>query len=473
VWGGMDLSIVGGGRPMVCLPEVKQQRMEEYVKLTHSAGLKFTYLLNGACMGNMEYNAKVHKDLLQHLGWVEDINVDEVTVTIPYLMELIKEQFPKIRVKVSTISHVNSVNRAKYYEALGADTITLDFMINRDFGLLKAIRDAVGCDLEIIVNDCCLYQCPYRYYHYNLCAHASQSISQTQGWYIDYCCLRCTVARLSSPKEIMKARWIRPEDLNHYEEIGIDFIKVDGRRFSTPWILNAVKAYASKRYDGNLLDILDGVVFGPDPNFESPQYMKYVSKADVLNEDLTMWNRLPPFKGYLNNSLLDGFLDYFKRKDCLKACAECDYCERWAKKVIAIDEESKKMYLDACNRLIGSLVTGTFIASRKVPITEPLSEKRTSITLSLSSDLRWNDNETNLLQDVIAFAPSVFRETALKAVLKAAEGSTRERKSLVVGEEDVVKAFLSVTPKAFYPEMLLQLEQQGIDMDEYKEHRLY
>lgn len=57
---------------------------------------------------------------------------------------------------------------------------------------------------------------------HKLCIHL-------KGFYLDYCLIKCTLIRFSNFKEMLKTRWIRPEDLKEYEEIGIDSFKITGR----------------------------------------------------------------------------------------------------------------------------------------------------------------------------------------------------------------------------------------------------
>lgn len=43
----------------------------------------------------------------------------------------------------------------------------------RDFEKLEAIRDATSGNLKLLVNEACLYQCPFRYAHFNFFSHAN------------------------------------------------------------------------------------------------------------------------------------------------------------------------------------------------------------------------------------------------------------------------------------------------------------
>ncbi|UCH89704.1 MAG: U32 family peptidase, partial [Thermoplasmata archaeon] len=246
LFGVMDKTPVGGGRPSLLLAKVDKDYVKEYINAVHSAGMKFNYLLNAPCMNNMEYDKATHTELIEYMDWLNKMEVDSVTVTNPYLMEIILEQFPGLGVSVSVITHVNSVHRARLFEELGVQSIALDFNINREFKLIKKIREAVKCKLTVLANDGCLYQCPFRGYHYNIIGHASQTINPLKGFYFDYCIIRCTMKRFTNPVELIRGRWIRPEDVHLYEEMGIDNLKLSGRRMSTKWLLNTAGAYSAR-----------------------------------------------------------------------------------------------------------------------------------------------------------------------------------------------------------------------------------
>jgi collagenase-like PrtC family protease len=373
--------MVGSGRPGISLPKMTSEQAEEYIGLAHSKGLKFDYLLNASCMGNMEWDEDAHKELLKHLGWISDIGVDSVTVTIPYLLELIKKQFPHLKVRVSTIAHVNSVARAKFFESMGADSITLDFNINRDFKLLEAIRSTVKCELNLLLNDACLYQCPFRYYHYNSISHATQSYNPLKGFYIEYHTLRCTIERYSDTSQFIKSRWIRPEDLHVYEEMGFDSFKISGRSMSTEWILNAAQAYSSHQYKGNLCDILQAfntstrysnllspwtqlVEIGPKLARHKNLIHATPASADLSrylklleNEGFRSFLQAQPPATYIDNQALEGFIDFFKKHDCLSGCAHCDYCQKIADRAVRIDRDEADKYISTLSRFHDELTT--------------------------------------------------------------------------------------------------------------------
>ena len=75
------------------------------------------------------------------LDWLGDIGIRHVTVSTPFLLEVIKARRPQFTVKVGIYAQVDTPRRAKFWEDLGADAINLEsFSINRDFSRLAAIR---------------------------------------------------------------------------------------------------------------------------------------------------------------------------------------------------------------------------------------------------------------------------------------------------------------------------------------------
>lgn len=344
IYGVLPTSMIGSGGRGADNVHMAENQAEEYIERAHSAGLKFDYILNAPSMFNMEWDENTHRELLEQIRWITSMGVDSVTVSIPYLIELIKRQFPQLDVRVSTIAHVSSVARAKLFESLGADSITLDINVNRDFTLLKAIRSAVNCGLTVLLNNLCLYQCPYEYYHHDTLGHASQSYNPLNGYYEDYCVLRCTLDRLWDISQAIKCRWVRPEDIHVYEEIGIDMFKTSGRSMPTERILNAATAYSSRRYQGNLYDILN--VITPKVGF---------GNSDLPGVQNNVIGSLPRL--YIDNQALEGFIDFFKKQDCLSGCSHCDYCQRIANKVIQFDREEVDEYVAMLNAYLYNLAS--------------------------------------------------------------------------------------------------------------------
>lgn len=168
IYGSFQSTVTGSGRAAPTIPKVGYEEVKDHIELSHSYGIKFNYLLNSSCMGNIEFNRKGHEEILKFVEKLINLGADTITIFNPFLIELVKTQFPDLEIEASTILNIDSVQEALFYEQLGVDRIILGEDINRDFEMLKKIRKAVNCKLEILANTRCLFQCPYRMYHFNL-----------------------------------------------------------------------------------------------------------------------------------------------------------------------------------------------------------------------------------------------------------------------------------------------------------------
>jgi len=57
--------------------------------------------------------------------------------------------------------------------------------------------------------------------------------------FVDYCALKCSYHTLNDPRLIIKSQWIRPEDVNRYEDIGYYDFKLLERNAPTDLMYNA------------------------------------------------------------------------------------------------------------------------------------------------------------------------------------------------------------------------------------------
>lgn len=380
LFGKLPFDIVGGARPGFVLPRISRDYVKRYIQACHEKGIEFSYLLNAPCLGNLQYSRKGYRQLIDLLGWIDQSGADAVTVGMPYLIDLVRKRFPRLKIKVSTTARVNTVRKALQYEAMGVEEIIIDEHINREFKALEAIRKAVNCNLELIVNNICLWQCPYNYEHVNHDGHASRIGEEEQYCYLQYPGYLCLYRKLTEPVELLKSPWIRPEDLSHYENIGYDHFKITERFKRTPFLVEHVRAYQNRRYDGNLLDFFTL----PRKGAFTPVHLEYFIKPEHVNImkvselgkvfDLEVRELI-----HLDNRKLDGFIEHFKKADCNQtSCSRCHYCEDIFKKAAAVKEEEVKKAAQRVRDFSEKLLSGEiFEAPRshfilRIPLAKPL-----------------------------------------------------------------------------------------------------
>jgi collagenase-like PrtC family protease len=93
VYGRLKEDIIGGGRPNNSLSDVSKEALEKHVKRVREAGIKFNYLLNGSCLTNKEQSEEWQKQFCQFLNYLKDIGVNALTVTNPFILQIIKKHY--------------------------------------------------------------------------------------------------------------------------------------------------------------------------------------------------------------------------------------------------------------------------------------------------------------------------------------------------------------------------------------------
>lgn len=307
-------------RPDFRLPDVSSEDIKRYVRELKELGIMFNYTMNSI----FPYGSK--KELLEHkqevinfVKWLEDIGVYRITVANPIMLEIIRnEAKSNIKIEMSTIAHVDTVTQIKYYkDKYNVDKVCGNLLKNRDFDFLRAASDYCakeGIIYEVMANEFCgvggdnyATHCIYRDSCY-IC-HASNKTLDDANSFNEYPMKLCSNSRNQSPANWLKLRWIRPEDLRFYNDIGIHHFKITGRTGSTRYIKQTIEAYMSEEFDGNLLNL-----------WKPLESIKGASEFD------TYYN--------IHNKSLDGFIKVWTSSSPKKCenevCGEtCHYCENF------------------------------------------------------------------------------------------------------------------------------------------------
>jgi collagenase-like PrtC family protease len=369
VYGKYPSDVVGGGRPSYMGTPLTEKRLGAYVSRLAEHGIAFNYLLNSACLGNREWSRSWQRNLERLLDHLLALGIRRLTISVPYLLELVKARFPQFQIKAGIFAQVDTPRRARFWESLGADAITLEsFSINRDFERLKAIRAAVNCELQLIANHPCLPNCPYQPYHQNCFAHASDG---SHRLFIDYCFLSCTERRLSDPSLLIKAGWIRPEDAGAYEALGFSTFKLLERGMPSAELLKRVQAYSDRSFEGNLAELILPYGFREPPRLKRWWGLRHFLRPWQANPfKLTELLELARLQGMLfakkdspvvidSNRLPADFLDGFAGRNCSNEdCASCGYCESIASQAVRVDPAFQQEVLSRSARLREALVGG-------------------------------------------------------------------------------------------------------------------
>lgn len=83
--------------------------------------------------------------------------------------------------------------------------------------------------------------------------------------------------------------------------------------------------------------------------------------------------------------------------------------------------------------------------------------------MSTQTQLQWNPAALKKYEEMIARIPLFHREIAKQVVDKKAAMNAQARQSSTVEEGDIVSAFFSEVPKAFYSLMVRLMDEAGFD----------
>lgn len=374
LYGKLASDIIGGGRSSYMLTPISNKKFEKHVNHVRKKGMGFNYLLNAACLDNLETTRSGQKQIRDLLKWITEIGATSCTVSNPLLLRMIKQDFPQLRVRVSVFAGVDHLQKAKYWEDIGADVICLDSLtVNREFRTLKTLRRHLKCELELLVNNNCLQSCSLSPAHMNLLAHSSQSKHQNGGFVIDHCILECSKMKMQNPVNYIRSDWIRPEDLHYYEEIGYKRFKIVERNLPTEIMLKRVRAYSERSYEGNLIDLIQPYGHTEEKNKHKKMYrtLSFLLRPFKVNPfKLLPIKELSERKGMLgnlqglppvviDNRKLDGFLERFTKFSCRDvSCEECRYCHKIAEQAVVIDENYKQDCLGLHKKIDDNIVSG-------------------------------------------------------------------------------------------------------------------
>ena len=311
VYGSFPQDIIGNLRPPFAVLDVDRKKMKEYILFLHEHQIHFNYVLNSTITTGLEYSEAGKKKILSFIGNLLEMGVDSFTISSPYLVSTIHSEFSDVKLTASICCKIMSPRKAVEFEDIGVDEIVLDRDINRRFDIIKSIRNAVKTKIKLLCNTPCLLQCINQTYHDNLSSLLTNSLMgatckiDPKIPFEPYCSSYCREKKERQPVEWIKSPWIRPEDINIYQNMGIDEFKIDGRDRNAEYVEEVIDAYLRQYYEGNFFHLIR-------------------EKIPRINSDFKCANYIP----YVNNRKLDSFLDPFVsgRVICDYYCDMCGYC---------------------------------------------------------------------------------------------------------------------------------------------------
>jgi len=165
---------------------------------------------------------------------INESGLKKITVFNLPLAAKIKNDFPEISLEISGNAVVDNVEKARgWLEAVEVDSLCVPCRLNKKLKTLNQLKKKTNLKLSIIVNNCCLTNCPAEISCKNLGPYLKEYFS-----FFD-----CRVAMAEKPWQAYRQGYIVPANLKQYQGI-IDTAVIDGEGMSVKEVMAQVVHYS-------------------------------------------------------------------------------------------------------------------------------------------------------------------------------------------------------------------------------------
>ncbi len=248
------------------------------IKICSKYWIDTILLLNWWCEWENTWKKTYILKIINFMKWLVKEWLTSVSISNLVYVPIIKKIFTNISIYSSVNCTLDSIEKALYFKDIWIDVLTLYRDINRNFDLIKSIKEKSGLKTQILLNESCVRWCLYYDTHSNIQTH---DIDSEDNLIQKYWCSRFF---LENKKHFFRIPFIRPEDIYRYKWI-VDYFKLSTRGLSPIDIWLMLDAYIEEKYEWNLLDILD--------IYQDDFIRKYIWKIDNIKlEKLNFFDKI-------------------------------------------------------------------------------------------------------------------------------------------------------------------------------------
>lgn len=276
-------------------PFEMQQRQANNLKLLSSEGIRLNMLFNANCYGKDSQSREFFNRIGNLIDYISrEFGLSSVTTSSILIAKFIKANFEDIDVRASVNMDIGSVEGLSYVSSF-FDSFYAKRELNRNLPALMRLRkwcDNNDKEMYLLANSGCLNNCSAHIFHDNLVAHEAEISAMDNGYQFRGVCWDFLSDKNNFDKWLQRTNYIRPEDIDLYEDI-VSAVKLATRVNTSPG--RVLSAYIGKHYRGSVMELLE-------PNHSGIFYPNYIENANFDES----------FASHVMN--------------CNKNCEECNFC---------------------------------------------------------------------------------------------------------------------------------------------------
>ncbi|MFK7779957.1 MAG: U32 family peptidase [Candidatus Gracilibacteria bacterium] len=266
-------------------------KINKLVILCDKLGIRTILLLNSTIDGKKMFSEDHLSKLFGYIEGLISIGLNAVSITNLLYVKILKNKFPGLIFYSSVNTRLKNVEQAIFFKKLGINILTIDRDINRDLLLIKNIKKISGLEIQLMLNEPCFRNCPFRSAHFEAVGNNNEQIFGQE--FEDFTCYPMIK---ENNRLFFRIPFVRPEDLKYYNGL-IDHYKLVSRDASNEKIEFMLNKYSNGYHNGNLLELFD---------LEPQQYLSSL---------------------YIDNNKLSN-LNFFERiQKCPGNCDICTKCD--------------------------------------------------------------------------------------------------------------------------------------------------
>ena len=308
VFGSIQAHWRWAARPKFRLTDISLKDFEQHVALLLKHRITFNYTLNAPVIGSSSEIEEKIPEIDNILHFLFNIGITDLTITSPLLARIIYQLHPTwFKFELSTIAAMTQVTQLKGFNSLAKFTkFCVNVEKNRDFKWLAAASKCAkenGYTLDLMVNEFCSTSdvnfscnCVLRQECYNL--HSVNKSKEDYMKFGGYPMNFCMAGRAVENYSWLRSRFILPQWLKYYNDIGISHFKITGRTGSTAYIKKITEAYMTESWTGNLLELWKQLqsIYDGKSNSDNDYIDNYLN-SDIIHKKgfLDHWRMNPSF----------------------------------------------------------------------------------------------------------------------------------------------------------------------------------